>query len=73
MNPRKRSATETLYSTRSAKHPRTARNHYTGGDNRSPTELEARWKKMGMDLINLAGDTLAHLVKGNILLSIRKR
>ena len=68
MNSRKRLASETLFPPRLAKHPRTTRERYTGGENASASQLEglgARWKKVVSDTFTLVGETLMRITEGS--------
>jgi hypothetical protein len=68
MNSRKRLASETLFPTRLAKHPRTTKERYTGGENASASQMEglgARWKKIYSDTYNLVGETIMRIIEGN--------
>jgi hypothetical protein len=71
MNLRKRSASETLFPTRSTKHPRTTRERYAGGENPSASQREglgARWTRLWTEACKLAGESLVHLAEGIIAL-----
>ncbi|CCM02182.1 uncharacterized protein FIBRA_04261 [Fibroporia radiculosa] len=66
MNARKRQATDTLLPLRSAKQPRLTRFHPLG-EVSTPTHnegLSARWMRLGVEMYNLARDTLFHWVDG---------
>lgn len=73
MNPRKRTASETLFPTRSTKHPRTTRERYTGGENASASQeegLRARWKRVFSEAFKLAEETLVHFTEGNVAIFV---
>jgi len=70
MNPRKRSAPEPLYPTRSAKHPRMTRDCYMGGSPSQQGGIGTRWKNIGKDILNAISDTAVEFAKGNIAISL---